>query len=284
MELKFVHNRARNGILQKRGEVYYIEFPVLDQIDFIQHGFSTRFGGVSEGEFFSMNLSYTRGDRKENVDENYKRICTALDMDVEKLVLSDQVHDTVVYHATEKDAQGNELASKKLEAIDGLVTNTEGIVLCTSYADCVPLFFVDVKRKAIGLSHSGWRGTVGKIGKKTVEKMQEEFGTEPRDIIAVIGPSICQDCYEVSSDVAEEFMKILDESQSKTVLEKKKDDKYQLNLWEANRYILMEAGIPEQNITVSNVCTCCNSDILFSHRKTNGHRGNLCGFLKIKKN
>ena len=146
----------------------------------------------------------------------------------------------------------------------------------------MPLFFVDTKRKAIGLSHSGWRGTVGKMGKKTVDKMKEEFGTKPEDIIAVIGPSICQDCYEVSRDVAEEFMKILNKVQLKTVLDKKKDEKYQLNLWEANRYILMEAGIPEGNITISNVCTCCNSDLLFSHRKTNGHRGNLCGFLKIK--
>lgn len=114
--------------------------------------------------------------------------------------------------------------------------------------------------------------------------MQKEFGTEPKDIIAVIGPSICQDCYEISSDVAEAFMEILNKVQLENVLQKKENDKYQLNLWEANRYILMEAGIPKQNITISNVCTCCNSDILFSHRKTNGHRGNLCAFLKIKKN
>lgn len=283
MELKFNH-REHNSVLQQKDEVCYIKFPVLENIDFIQHGFSTRLGGVSEGEFSSMNLSYARGDRKENVDENYNRICSALDMDIEKLVLSDQVHGTMVYHATEKDTQGKELACKKLEAVDGLITNTKEIVLCTSYADCVPLFFVDTKRKAIGLSHSGWRGTIGKIGKKTIEKMKEEFGTEAKDIIAVIGPSICQKCYEVSSDVAKEFMDILDEVQLKTVLEKKKNNKYQLNLWEANRYILMGAGVPKKNITVSNVCTCCNWELLFSHRKTNGHRGNLCGFLKIKEN
>lgn len=281
MKLKFKHNRVPNGVLYQKGEVGYIKFPALEQIEFIRHGFSTRLGGVSEREYSSMNLSYTRGDRKENVDENYKRICTALDMDVEKLVLSDQVHDTVVYHAKDEDVQGKELETKKLQAIDGLVTDTRGIVLCTSYADCVPLFFVDTKQKAIGLSHSGWRGTVGKMGQKTVEKMKQEFGTEPKDIIAVIGPSICQDCYEVSEDVADEFVKILDETQLKTVLDKKENGKYQLNLWEANRYLLMGAGIPEENITVSNVCTCCNSDILFSHRKTNGRRGNLCGFLQL---
>lgn len=281
MKLNFKHNRVPNGVLHQKGEVGYIKFPVLEQIEFIRHGFSTRLGGVSEGEYSSMNLSYTRGDKKENVDENYKRICEALDMDAEKLVLSDQVHDTVVYHATEEDVQGKELETKKLQAIDGLVTNTRGIVLCTSYADCVPLFFVDTKQKAIGLSHSGWRGTVGKMGQKTVEKMKQEFGTDPKDIIAVIGPSICQDCYEVSGDVAEEFIKILEEAQLKTVLDKKENGKYQLDLWEANRYILMGAGIPEKNITVSNVCTCCNSDILFSHRKTNGRRGNLCGFLQL---
>lgn len=282
MELSYYKNRDKNAVLQEKDNVWYLKFPVLEKINFIQHGFSTRLGGVSENEFSSMNLSYTRGDKKERVDENYKRICSALNIKIENLVLSDQIHETIVYHATKEDVQRNDLERKKLKGIDGLVTDSQEVTLCTSYADCVPLFFVDTKRKAIGLSHSGWRGTVGKIGKKTVEKMKYDFGTNPKDIVAVIGPSICQECYEVSFDVAEKFMEILNESQKEIVLKKNESKKYQLNLWEANRYILMEAGIPKENITVSNVCTCCNADVLFSHRKTNGHRGNLCGFLSIK--
>ena len=139
------------------------------------------------------------------------------------------------------------------------------------------------RKKAIGLSHSGWRGTVGKIGKKTVEKMQEHFGSDPADILAAIGPSVCVDCYEVSADVAGRFREVFDREEWDKLFYEKPDGKYQLNLWKANEIILREAGILPEHTAVTNLCTRCNSRILYSHRAQGDRRGNLCAFLALKK-
>ena len=149
-------------------------------------------------------------------------------------------------------------------------------------ADCVPLYFVDPVKKAIGLSHSGWRGTVGKIGKVTVELMQKTYGSDPKDILAAIGPSICQDCYEVSEDVIVKFQKSFEEKYWPELFYQKENGKYQLNLWKANELVFEEAGILKKHIAVTNVCTHCNPDILFSHRTTGNKRGNLSAFLALK--
>ncbi|SFR99339.1 peptidoglycan editing factor PgeF [Anaeromicropila populeti] len=275
-------NRTEKAQLDVSGEVPLITFPVLKHLPFLTHGFSTRFGGVSAGEFSTLNLSFQRGDREEDVIENYNRICRTLGVKTEQLVFSDQVHDTKVVKVTKSDCQGTHLVQRKLMGIDGLVTDEPGVVLCTSYADCVPLFFVDKKKKAIGLSHSGWKGTVGKIGRKTVEEMEKQFGSEKEDIICVIGPSICSDCYEVSEDVAVQFQNSFQKNQSDKIIYPKGNGKYQLDLWLANWFVLSEAGISPENIWISSICTCCNKELLFSHRASQGKRGNLCGFLSIQ--
>lgn len=164
---------------------------------------------------------------------------------------------------------------------DGLVTNVPGICLVTFYADCVPLFFVDPVHRAIGLSHSGWKGTVHKMGKVTVERMREKFGTDPSQVVAAIGPSICQECYEVSEDVIEQFRENFRKELWEELFYRKENGKYQLDLWRANRAVLMEAGIAGERIAVTNVCTHCNPDILFSHRSTGTDRGNLSAFLAL---
>lgn len=270
------------GILEEKQNVPIITFPSLSGIEFIKHGFSTRLGGVSIGHLSSMNLSFSRGDDPQNVIENYHRICKALDVKSENLVFSDQVHETKVHVVTEDDRAGSDLQEKKLIGIDGLITNIPGLVLATSYADCVPLYFVDPIHKAIGLSHSGWRGTVGKIGAKTVREMVRNYGSSPDEIIAVIGPSICNRCYEISSDVAEEFQKNFSKIICEQILQEKEDGKYQLDLWKTNRTILLEAGLKDSNISISQICTCCNHDLLYSHRFSNGMRGNLSAFLSIR--
>ena len=154
--------------------------------------------------------------------------------------------------------------------------------MVTFYADCVPLYFIDPVHKAIGLSHSGWRGTVKKMGLVTLQKMQEAYGTNPEDVIAAIGPSICQDCYEVSEDVISEFQQNFDKKHWEALFYKKPNGKYQLNLWKANEIIMVEAGVKLENIAVTNVCTNCNSDLLFSHRATKGQRGSLAAFMALK--
>ena len=152
----------------------------------------------------------------------------------------------------------------------------------TFYADCVPLYLVDPVRKVIGLSHSGWRGTVNRMGRVTLEKMHEVYGTDPGDVVAAIGPSICQDCYEVSEDVILEFQKDFRKEDWDDLYYRKENGKYQLNLWRANEIIFQEAGVKKEHIAVTNVCTHCNPEILFSHRTTGDKRGNLSALLALK--
>lgn len=163
-----------------------------------------------------------------------------------------------------------------------MVTNVSGLVLTTFYADCVPLYFVDPIKRAIGLSHAGWRGTVQKIGKVTVQKMADCYGSRPEHILAAVGPSICQDCYEVSEDVVEVFRQNYEQSEWERLFYKKENGKYQLNLWNANEIVLREAGVLPEHIYRSEICTCCHADLLYSHRASNGKRGNLAAFLGFK--
>lgn len=264
-------------------EVEYLTFPSLSSTGMVEHLFTTRLGGMSKGIFATMNMSFTRGDEKEAVDENYRRIAKVLHCGIQDFVLSHQTHTTNVRKVTRKDAGKGIVRERDYEDVDGLITNIPGIVLVTFYADCVPLYFVDPVHRAIGLSHSGWKGTVAKMGAVTVKRMQEAYGSNPADIIAAIGPSICQSCYEVSADVIEQFKGTFPESEvQQELFYEKENGKYQLNLWEANRMILMEAGIPESNISLTDICTCCNPEYLFSHRASHGKRGNLAAFLGIK--
>lgn len=258
-----------------------LSYPLLTETGIVKHCFTTRMGGVSKGIFSSMNLSFTRGDEKEDVMENYKRLAEALGVSLENFVFTDQTHTTNVLQVTEKDAGKGILRERDYQDVDGLITNVRGLVLSTFFADCVPLYFVDPVHEAIGMSHSGWRGTVRRMGKATIEAMEQAFGTKTSDLICAIGPSICQDCYEVSEDVAEEFKSAFPGYEREILLEKG-NGKYQLDLWKANEIVLEDAGVEKEHIAVTNLCTCCNPKLLFSHRASHGKRGNLGGFLCLK--
>ena len=269
--------------LREKNGVSFLAYPVFEKLSRFYHGFSTRKGGVSKGVYTSMNLSFTRGDREADVMENYRRIAKAIGFPVESLVCADQTHTTNIRIVTEEDRGKGVTRERDYRNIDGLVTNVSGITLTTFYADCVPLFFIDPVNRAIGLSHSGWRGTVGRIGAKTLEIMEKEYGTRAKDVYAAIGPSICQDCYEVSGDVAEQFIQeFLAGGEDRSLVYQKENGKYQLNLWRANELVLQEAGISSEHISLPGICTCCNPELLFSHRASKGRRGNLCAFLGIK--
>lgn len=256
--------------------VPFLSYPILENTGIVNHGFSTRLGGVSTGHCATMNISTTRGDDPAAVEENKRRIAAAIGVEVDSLTFTHQTHTTNVAVVRAEDR------GTRFMETDGMITNVPGICLVTFYADCVPLYFVDPVKKAIGMSHSGWRGTVGKMGKVTVEKMAETYGSNPADIIAAIGPSICQDCYEVSEDVIIEFKKNFAENLWGELFYQKENGKYQLNLWKANEAVFLEAGIRKENIAVTNVCTHCNPDILFSHRTSGWNRGNLSAFLALK--
>ena len=271
-----------------------LKYKKLEEIPWIRHCFTTREGGASKGIFAELNLSFTRGDEEAAVRENYRRVAKRMGTEVSHFVCSDQTHTTNVRVVTQEDAGAGVVRERGYTDVDGLITNEPGLVLSTFYADCVPLYFVDTKHHAIGLSHSGWRGTVGRMGAATIRAMQKHYGTDPKHLICAIGPSICQDCYEVSEDVADAFKEEFgaeisqDDSTScyswngKSILMNKGNGKYQLDLWGANRRVLLNAGILPEHLAVTNVCTKCNPDLLYSHRVMGDKRGNLAAFLSLK--
>ncbi len=268
--------------VHKKGEVVWLSYPELDQMDWLINGFSTRLGGVSEGIYSSMNLSFTRGDDPSAVMENYQRISSALGFRPEDIVTSDQTHTTNLMVVDEQNCGSGITRQRDFSEVDGMMTNVPGVVLATFYADCVPLYFVDPVHKAIALSHSGWRGTVGRMGRETIQRMHTEYGTKAEDLITAIGPSICQDCYEVSEDVIDAFRAEFSSELHDKLFYPTIPGKYQLNLWEANRQILLEAGVKKEQIHLPGLCTCCNPEVLFSHRASKGKRGNLAAFLSIR--
>lgn len=264
-----------NMNLSEKNGVSYLTFPIFEKYNFIKHAFSTRLGGVSENEFFSMNLGFNRGDHKECVLENYKRLCDAVGICVEDLVASSQDHGTNIRCVGENEKGIGLFKPHDIKSVDGLLTDVKNVALVTYYADCTPLYFFDPVKKVIGLAHSGWRGTVNKIGKKMIEKMRTDYSCDEKNILCAIGPTIGKCCFEVGEDVAKEFLKL------GSFAENFEDGKYFVDLQEANKKILREAGVPSENITLANVCTSCHSNLLFSHRKTKGKRGTMVAILEL---
>ena len=284
MEIQW-KRKGRTTVLKdvEKDGVHLLKFPQLEAVDHMAaHGFSTRLGGVSEGKFATMNFTFTRGDDPAHVMENYRRVARALRVDERRMILSYQTHTTNIKTVTEEDAGKGIVKERDYRDVDGLITNVPGITLVTFYADCVPLYFVDPVHKAIGLSHSGWRGTVKRMGKVTLEAMAREYGTKPEDVLCCIGPSICQDCFEVGEEVIEEFKGQFKEEYWPELYYKKENGKYQLDLWKANQIILKEAGVREEHIETTDICTRCNPQYLFSHRIMGSERGNLAAFLCLR--
>lgn len=260
----------------------FLSFRVLEEMGFVVNGFSTRLGGASTGKFSTMNFSYSRGDDPEHVLENFTRMADALGVNRNRMVASWQTHTVNIRRVTQEDEGKGVIASRDYRDVDGLICAIPGITLVTFYADCVPLYFVDPVNRAVGLSHSGWRGTVNRMGEKTLQAMNKAFGTRPEDVTVCIGPSICKDCFEVGEEVVEEFQKNFARKDWESLWAKNgKPGKYQLDLWKANAVILEEAGVCRDRITVTNLCTRCNAEYLFSHRKCGENRGNLAAFLGI---
>ncbi len=260
--------------------VPFLYFKRLAEHSAVKHGCSTRVGGVSEGFFSSMNLGFARGDADENVLTNYDRLCDAMGFFKEQVVLPDQVHDTVVRRATKADCGKGIIMPRDYDCVDAQITDEQGVALAVFGADCVPVFFYDPVAKAIGTAHAGWRGTIGRIAEKTVQAMTKEFGSQPENIEAYIGVSICGACYTVGGEVAEQFLKEFPETTTQTE-EQKQDGTCQLDLWQVNRMILEQAGVLPENIIIGGVCTKCHSDVLYSHRVMGNDRGSLAGFLML---
>lgn len=262
------------------GELVYYTFPALDAVEGVGHAFSTRLGGVSAPPFDSMNLSFTRGDDKEAVTENFRRICAVVGGSPKQTVISAQTHTANVRSITRADCGSGVTYDRTYTDVDGLVTDEPQVILCTQYADCVPLLFADPVKRVVATAHSGWRGTVQRIGAVTVEKMCADYGCRREDIRAAIGPSIGPCCFEVDEPVYAAFSSMSEWDD--TCARFKEGGKLDINLWEVNRRILAGAGVLPQHLTVTDLCTRCRPDLFWSHRIHGAERGSLAALIMLK--
>lgn len=244
-------------LMSNNENIQYYVIESFNKSNKVDHLFSTRIGWNNNN--FSKNISKLFNVKEENI------------------VFSNQVHGTNIGYIKDIEKYKNEIFPK---GVDGLITDRKDIVLVTYYADCVPLFFLDIKNQIIALAHAGWRGTVKNIGGKMVDLMVNKFNSNPKNIFIGIGPSIGPCCYEVGENLYNEFKKNYSFYEELFVL--KKVNKWYLNLWEANRILLYNKGIPNENITVSNICTSCNNDKLYSYRKENGTQNRMISAIKLK--
>ena len=249
-------------------------------LDDLLHGFSTRHGGVSECEHTrSMNVAFNRGDDDATVIKNFEIFAHAIGADPKRGVMLGQVHSCDIMTVTEKE-HGLGIYKKSDISLDGFVTNTPGTLLCVRVADCVPILFADRKAGVIGAVHSGWRGSVGKISQNCIDKMCE-LGARREDIRAAIGPCICKDCYEVGEDFVCECEKRLGQSFCAEFISEI-DKKPHADLKRLNYLVLREAGLLDDNIDVSTLCTCCDPAEFFSHRYHKNKRGTMCAMIALE--
>lgn len=261
-----------------------VESPLFQREIGLQHGFSTRKGGVSKEHLASLNLSFSVEDAKENVLENFRRIGERFGKTPEDFVLSKQSHETKVLKVGTKDRGKGITKDRDYEGIDALITDEKGIILSCFSADCVPILFYDPIHKAVGACHSGWRGTKGKILQNVVEKMRKHFSSNPAEILIAIGPSICKEQYVVSEDLALSFLEDYPDLGEDTAspIQRISKDKFQLDLWDLNRRIALNCGIKEEHISISGYCTMENPELFFSHRYSQGKRGLQGAFICLQ--
>lgn len=267
--------------VHREGAVYYTTFPSFEETGLVRHLYSTRRGGVSMGNLGPMNLSFARGDSVDTVTENFRRICFVSGIFPGDMVFSDQVHSDRIMLVDGRDRGKGLIKPKEMQGFDGLITNTPEVCLVTFHADCCALFFLDPDHKAIGLSHAGWKGTVLEIGRKTVEKMTECFGSDPSRILAGISPSIGPCCFEVQDDVKDMFAVRFPEWEDEIIRDGERPGKYYVDLWKTNRLILEKAGLRSENITVTDLCTKCEAEYFHSHRRSGNNRGSQAAFLEL---
>jgi len=251
----------------------YMESDVLGT----RHAFTTRFGGVSEGIYASLNLGANRGDEPERVRENYRLIGKALSIAPERLVFSRQVHEAEVRLVTAQDSQGDLFAPTPYAA-DGLVTVEKDVPLIIFTADCIPVLLSDPAAGVIGAVHAGWRGTVLDIVGIAVKKMKAAGGSSAQDIRAAIGPGIGSCCFETDSEVPRAIRRVLG-SEADAFIERRTPEKAMVDLKGVNRALLLRAGVLPEHIDVSEECTRCNPDKYWSHRYTDGQRGSQASII-----
>ena len=262
-------------------EVSYGAFDLLSGQPGLRHAVSGRAGGRSRGELAGLNVSFAVGDDPAVVLENRRDLCAAVGIPPESVVCAAQVHGTRVAHVGRSDrGRGFESRESAIRDVDGLVTDETGVFLWLSFADCTPVLLFDPVRRAVGIAHAGWRGTVGGIAARAVEALAREFGSDPADLVAAVGPCIGSCCYEVGAEVAAAARAGLPSPDD--ALTESGPSSWRLDLTAANAQLLRSAGVAPRQIEVSGLCTSCRSDLLFSHRAQSGRAGRFAAIIGME--
>lgn len=259
----------------------YLTFDIFSATGLVEHAFTSRCGGISRGPYESLNMAFHVGDDPANVLENRRRMSGVMGAGVEDMVAGHQVHGTRVYRVAGADrGKGARDLESAIPETDGLITATEGVLLSSFYADCVPVMILDPVRRVIGLAHAGWKGTAGHIAGKTVMEMVTHFHTRPENCLAVIAPSIGPCCYEIDGPVLERVQQGF--KQWSTLVRQSAPGRWRLDLWRANRAVLCEAGLLNENIVVAGLCTACRPELFFSYRGQSGVCGRMASLIMLK--
>ncbi|HHU87184.1 MAG: peptidoglycan editing factor PgeF [Pelotomaculaceae bacterium] len=264
----------------KGGLQFYI-FPHFENSGKVIHGFTTRNGGVSRAPYSSLNTAFHVGDDEADVRTNRQMACAALGLNPADLVAGRQVHgDRIEVVGLEDRGRGAISDNSSLPGTDALVTGITGVPLSSYYADCVPVFLLDPVKGVIAIAHAGWKGTALRIAEKTLKKMRDSFGVAPRDCLAGIGPSVGPCCYEVDERVISPFQKSFPGIRDLAV--PTPSGRWRLNLWEANRRTLLDAGLKAENIVSSRICTSCHQQHFYSYRAQGGNTGRMTALIMLK--
>ncbi len=257
-------------------------FQHLLNCDEMSHFISTRNGGFSSPPYDSLNLGFHVGDNSEIVLENRKQLALSLGVPLDNFTIARQIHGCSVKIVTE-DLRGSGAFTydTAISATDAMVTSIPGICLILLQADCVPVLFFDVKKKVIGIAHAGWRGTIGMVAQGTVRVLKEKFDCSPNDILVGIGPSIGPCCYVVGPEIVVQIEEVF-QTKKGYIYNETSDGKGYFNLWEANKIQLVQTGIPERNIEIARICTCCNHSQFFSYRYQKTETGRFGAGIMLK--
>ncbi|MCK8824662.1 peptidoglycan editing factor PgeF [Fuchsiella alkaliacetigena] len=261
-------------------ELKYYQIEEFVETGLVKQAFSTRLGGVSEGDFATLNLGFHTGDKAEKVIENRKRFCKELGVDARNLVAGEQVHGDAIKIVTKQERGKGALDQQSaIAATDALITAQPGVALSSYYADCVPIIILDPVQQVVALAHGGWKGTLKRIAQQTVLKMQEEFNSPIEEVLVGIGPSIGPCCYEVDEYVINPLQEAF--AYWEQLVAEVSENKWKLDLWKSNSCQLEEIGVLKKNIIVSQICTACNTDHLYSYRAESGRTGRMASLIQL---
>lgn len=266
-----------NVIHVVQDDIEYIQFrKLLEYEDILRHCFTLRVNKMKNEEFdFAIKLN-----NRHHAIENCHTICNYLGLSANDIVRPIQTHTNNVVALQHKFKDAVDLYPKELNEVDGVITDKKNIVLSTGYADCTPLLFFDPVKKVIGNSHSGWVGTVKKIGQKTIEKMVNVYGCNPKDIIVCIAPTIRVCDFEVETDVKEQFEEAFGNDDN-IIFKTDNPEKFFIDTVFANKKALMEMGVLSENIIDSNLCTVCHKDKMFSYRGNDAEDGRSTAIIAL---